>query len=353
MLRAPSRRRVHGPAHASEPARFACVALVAVLATLVPATLVAQTSIPDFYSQIGSAWARNSRPYAIGLFSALFVVDVAIIYLDSVDDRGGPEVTFIAIGRRLVLGGLGLALFLNPEYFSIPLVRAFESAGTAIGGAGVAGLPDPLVILFQGWDAFSRLVNAIFIPPELAQQISGPGSDLTGILEILRALALWVWYITSLGAYLLGVGIAAAVMFFAFAVLAMQVLLVKAQGYFLINVGLLFVGGLGSRLTQGLAAGYLRFILVTALRLCLMGAVFSIYYHSLPYWERWIAQGLAAIPRGPGDTANLSLTSVSFQPLLLTASTVSLTAYLGWKIPGWFADFVLREVHFSAGRGKA
>lgn len=353
MPRALTRRREHGPAHASEPARIACLVLAALVAVLVPDALMAQTSIPDFYSEIGSAWASNSRPYVIGLFSALFVVDVAIIYLDSVDDRGGPEVTFMAIGRRLVIGGVALGLFLNPEYFSIPLIRAFESAGTAIGGSGITGLPDPLVILFQGWDAFSRLVNAIFIPPELSQEASGPGSDLTGILEILRALALWIWYIMSLGSYLLGVGIAAAVLFIGFTALAMQVMLVKAQGFLLVNVGLLFVAGIGSRLTQGLAVGYLRFVVVTALRLFLLGAVFSIYYYSLPYWERWIAEGLAAIPRGPGDSANLTLTSVSFRPLLLASGTVFLTAYLGWKIPGWFADFVIRELHFSSGRGKA
>jgi hypothetical protein len=353
MARALFWRRKHGPAHASEPARLACLALAAVLAMLIPSDLVAQTSIPDFYSEIGTAWARNSRPYVIGLFSALFVVDVAIIYLDSVDDRGGPEVTFIAIGRRLVVGGVGLALFLNPEYFSLPLIRAFASAGTAIGGSGLAGLPDPLVILFQGWDAFSRLVNAIFIPPELSEQASGPSSDITGILQLLRALALWVWYIISLGSYLVGVGIAASVLFVGFAVLAMQVLLVQAQGHLVINVGLLLVGGLGSRVTQGLAHGYFRFVMVSALRLFLLGAVFSIYHQSLPHWERWIAEGVAAIPRGPGDSANLSLTTVSFQPLLMASGTVLLTAYLGWKIPGWFADFVLREVHFSSGRGKA
>ncbi len=349
------RRRWNGPAHPSEPARFAWpvpTALVVML-LLLPAELVAQTSIPDVYAEIGTAWAVNSRPYVIGLFSALFVVDVAIIHLDSVDDRGGPEVTFMAIARRLVVGAIGLALFLNPEYFSLPLIRAFESAGTAIGGTGISGLPDPLVILLQGWDAFSRLVNAIFIPPELSQQGAGPGSDLTGILDLMRALALWVWYIVSMGAYLLGVGLAAAVLFVAFAGLAMQVLLVKAQGFLLVNVGLLFVGGLGSRLTQGLAVGYLRFVVATALRMFLLGAVFSIYYHFLPHWERWIAEGLAAIPRGPGDAANLGLSSVSFQPLILAAGTVFLTAYLAWKIPGWFSEFVMRELHFSSGRGKA
>jgi hypothetical protein len=36
----------------------------------------------------------------------------------------------------------------------------------------------------------------------------------------------------------------------------------------------------------------------------------------------------------------------------MTAATVILTAYLAWKIAGWFSDFVMREVHFSLGRGK-
>ncbi|HEU4558347.1 MAG TPA: hypothetical protein VFS20_10875, partial [Longimicrobium sp.] len=100
------------------------------------------------------------------------------------------------------------------------------------------------------------------------------------------------------------------------------------------------------------AAGYVRFVVQTAVRVFLMGAVFGIYYRSLPFWERWIAQGLAAIPGGPGDAANLSLSTVSFQPLLMTAATVGLTAYLAWKIPGWFSEFLMREVHFSAGTGK-
>lgn len=346
-------RAAPGPASVHGPVRVA-FALLCVLAVLgFPAGLHAQTmSIPDFYREIGSAWAVNARPYVIGLFSALFVVDVAIIYLDSVDDRGGPEVTFMAIARRLVIGGVGIGLFLNPEYFSFPLIRAFESAGTAIGGAGVSGLPDPLVVLMQGWDAFSRLVNAIFIPPEFAQQGSGPGGDLTGILDLLRSVALWFWYIVSLGSYLIGVGLVAVVLLIGFAAMAMQIAMVKAQAFLIINIGLLFVGALGSRLTAGLAGGYARFVVQTAVRLFLLGAVFGIYYRALPYWERWIAQGLAAIPRGPGDAANLSLTTVSFQPLLMTAATVILTAYLAWKIAGWFSDFVMREVHFSLGRGK-
>jgi hypothetical protein len=354
MGRALPWRRTRGPARGSEPARGAWWLLpLAGLAVFAPLELGAQSmSIPDFYSEIGDSWARNARPYVIGLFSALFVVDVAIIYLDSVDDRGGPEVTFMAIGRRLVIGAVGLALFLNPEYFSFPLIHAFESAGTAIGGSGVAGLPDPLVVLLQGWDAFSRLVNAILIPPELAEPTGGPGADLTGILELLRAFGLWIWYFFTLGSYVIGVGIVALVLLVGFAILAMQVVVVKAQGFLLVNIGLLFVGALGSRLTAGLMGGYVRFVLQTAVRLFLMGAVFGIYYHALPYWESWIAEGVAAIPRGPGDSANLSLTTVSFQPLLMTAATVTLTAYLGWKIPGWFAEFLMREVHFSLGRGK-
>ncbi|HEU4556901.1 MAG TPA: hypothetical protein VFS20_03590, partial [Longimicrobium sp.] len=223
------------------------------MAALLPGSLEGQsTSIPDFYREVGGAWGQNARPYVVGLFSALFVVDVALIYMDSVDDRGGPEVTFTAIARRLVVGGVGLGLFLNPEYFSFPLIRAFESAGTAIGGGGVAGLPDPLVILLQGWDAFSRLVNAIFIPPEFKENGAvAPGSDLTGILELLRTAALWLWYVVSLGSYLIGVGLAALVLLVGFTVMAMQVVVVKAQAFLLVNLGLLFVGALGSRLVSG------------------------------------------------------------------------------------------------------
>jgi len=345
--------RADGPAHGGEPARFAWGLTILCALLLVPGSLAAQSgSIPDFYREIGTGWAQNARPYVIGLFSALFVVDVAVIHLDSVDDRGGPEVTFTAIARRLVVGGIGIALFLNPEYFSFPLIRSFESAGTAIGGAGVTGLPDPLAVLMQGWDAFERLVNAIFIPPELAQQSAGPGGDLTGVLEIMRSIALWAWYIVSLGSYLIGVGFVALVLLIGFGVMALQVAVVKAQSFLLVNIGLFFVGTLGSRLTSGLAGGYVRFILQTAVRLFLMGAVFGIYYRSLPYWERWIALGVASIPRGPGDSANLTLSTVSFEPLLMAAATVTLTAYLAWKIPSWFSDLLMREVHLSVSRGK-
>jgi hypothetical protein len=334
------------PARLPRAGRFAPAGVVL---SLVPTALLAQgDSIVDTYQRVADTWAANAAPFVIALASMLVGLDVAMILLQGYKSREGIHVTFMYIVRRVFLTSLGVTFFLNPEFFALPLIRAFESAGTAIGGGGLQGLPDPSVVLTQGWDAFTRLVNAIFIPPEASDPAP---SGIRGVLGVLKDFFLWVWYIVSLGAYLIGVGLVAVVLLVGFFILALQITLVKAESLILISVGVLFVGMVGSSLTEGMAGGYMRVILHTGVRLFLMSSLFGIYYLLLPTWESGIAEGLAAIPRGP-SSATTAPPSVAFTPLIQTAVSISLFTYLVWKLPGTFAERLTREVHFSLGRGN-
>jgi hypothetical protein len=316
---------------------------------LFPASAGAQSRMNEAYETLAETWATNARPYAIGLASALVALDISMILLAAYRDRDGIQVVFGQIVKRVFLMGLAMTLFLNPKYFAFPLIEAFESAGTAIGGGGTAGLPDPTVVLLQGWDAFTRLINAIFIPPEA----SDPNPDgITGVLGVLKDFFLWVWYIVSLGAYLLGVGVAALVLLAGFVILGLQILLGRSQSLLFVSLGLFFVGMIGSSLTQGLFSGYARMIVQAGVRLFFLSALFGGYYILLPAWESGIAEGLAAIPRGP-NSGSTTPPSVAFRPLLETTASVVLFTYLVWKIPGALTEILMREFHPMAARGNA
>jgi hypothetical protein len=318
-------------------------------ALAVPASLSAQgESMAETYERIAEVWATNSAPFVVTLASLLVGLDIAMILLQGYREREGIHVTFTYIVRRIFVTGLGVAFFLNPQFFAFPLIRAFESAGTAIGGGGLAGLPDPSMVLLQGWDAFTRLMNGIFIPPEASDP---DPQGIRGILGVLKDFFLWAWYIVSLGAYLVGMTLFAWVVFAGFLILALQITLVKAESFILISVGLLFVGMSGSVLTQGMAAGYVRVVLHTGVRIFLMSAFFGVYYLLLPVWEAGIAEGVAAIPRGPG-AAGSGPPSVAFQPLLKTGVSICLFTYLVWKVPASFSERLMQQVQFSSGRGN-
>lgn len=321
----------------------------------VPGHAMGQESVTDIYKQVADQWAANATPYVLPLFGLLFIIDVALSFQEGFETRGGPEMIFMSIGRRLVVGGMGVGLFLNPEHVAFKLIRAFEIAGTAIGGAGFEGLPDPIVLVLQGWDAFSRLVGAIFIPPNQPPDPSGTwGGDITGILAILRDGLLWVWYIFSLGSYLVGVGVVAVVLAVSFVVMALQVLWIKTQAFLLVSLGLFYVSSLGLRWAEGMMWGYVRIILTAGVKIFLLASLFGMYYLMLPRWEAWIAEGLAAIPRGPDAwDPGAPVPQVAMMPLLTAATTAGLYAAVVWKIPGWFAGELMREVHFSVSRGKA
>ena len=319
-----------------------------------PGSAMGQESVTDIYKQVADQWAANAMPYVIPLFGLLFIVDVALSFQEGFETRGGPEMIFMSIGRRLVVGGMGVGLFLNPEHVAFKLIRAFEIAGTAIGGAGFEGLPDPIMLVLQGWDAFSRLIGAVFIPPNQPPEPSGTwGGDITGILGILRDGLLWVWYIFSLGSYLLGVGVVAVVLAGSFVVLALQVMWIKTQAFLLVSLGEFYVSSLGLRWVEGMMWGYVRIILTAGVKLFMLASLFGIYYLMLPRWEGWIAEGLAAIPRGPDNwDPNVPIPRVAMMPLLMAATTAGLYAAVVWKIPGWFSGELMREVHFSLSRGK-
>ena len=325
------------------------------MSAALPGTAFGQESVTDVYKEVADAWAANAMPYVVPLFGLLFIVDVALTYAESLEMKGGPEVTFVGIGRRLAVGAVGVGLFLNPEYVAFKLIRAFEMAGTAIGGGGVAGLPDPIVVALQGWDAFSRLVNAILIPPSRPPEPSGTwGGDITGILALLRDALLWIWYIVSLGSYVISVAFVALVLAASFVVMALQIVWIKTQSFLLVSLGLFYVSSLGLRWTEGMMWGYVRIILQAGVKLFLLGALFGIYYLLLPYWERWIAEGLAGIPRGPDAwDPDAPIPKVSVMPLLMAGISVGLYGATVWKIPGWFAEVLMKEVHFSLSRGKS
>ncbi len=345
------------PVAGSRPARRVAAALLGLGAAslALPGAAAGQESVTDVYKQVADQWAANATPYVLPLFGLLFIVDVALSFQEGFETRGGPEMIFMAIGRRLVVGGMGVGLFLNPEYVAFKLIRAFEIAGTAIGGAGFEGLPDPMVLVLQGWDAFSRLVGAVFIPPNQPPDPSGTwGGDITGILAILRDGLLWVWYIFSLGSYLVGVGVVAVVLAVSFVVMALQVLWIKTQAFLLVSLGLFYVSSLGLRWAEGMMWGYVRIILTAGVKIFLLASLFGMYYLMLPRWEAWIAEGLAAVPRGPDAwDPGAPVPRVAMMPLLMAGTTVGLYAAVVWKIPGWFSGELMREVHFSLSRGKA
>ncbi|HEX7240311.1 MAG TPA: hypothetical protein VF263_08610, partial [Longimicrobiaceae bacterium] len=81
-----------------------------------PGHAMAQESVTDIYKQVADQWAANATPYVIPLFGLLFIIDVALSFQEGFETRGGPEIIFMSIGRRLVVGGMGVGLFLNPEH---------------------------------------------------------------------------------------------------------------------------------------------------------------------------------------------------------------------------------------------
>jgi type IV secretion system protein TrbL len=199
-----------------------------------PAHAQALDDVLQNYSAASSTWLTRVQPYALGLFVALAVLELAITGVRLALHHGSSAVLGPLL-KRFLLISLGW-LFLSQFPLWLPrITQGFASAGQAASGSTALS---PSSILDIGISLSSNML--------LASAGSGFLADPTG--NIVGSIVALIVLVT-------------------FALIAAQLVLVLIESYIVLSAGILFLGFAGSRLTAPLAERFFLYAIEVGIRL--------------------------------------------------------------------------------------
>ncbi len=193
-------------------------------------------TVKDEFAKATVTWGPKMQKYAVGMFGALAVIGIVWTLMPVLFRQAAFGEVFGEILRIVAFVGFFLWVLQNGPGFAMTIVNDMKALGAQAGGSELT----PSGIVNLGWEAF-----------DYAKKADTP--DLWG----------------SLGPYFFCLLIA-CVNFVFCGLIAIRVLLEEITCWFVAYAGIFFLGFGGSRFTNDMAVGYLRYALGSAASLMTM-----------------------------------------------------------------------------------
>ena len=231
-----------------------------------------------------SGWYDALFPMAESLFLLLATLQLAwsaMWWMFERDDPGSMVAVFV---RRVVLLAFAYALLVNFREWSFVVLEGFAFAGRQ--ASGLSAL-DPSTVLDQGVAVSSILLRETFLGGLIG---AGTGGFLAGI--------------------------AGLIVYFAFVLVAVQMLITTVEAYFVLGAGVLFIGFAGFELLLPVAARLVSFAFGIGAKLFTVYLVVGVGIRLAELWVPLLEQSGQSLPA-----------------LLEVLGAAVVYAFLAWSIP--------------------
>ena len=206
-------------------------------------------------------------------------------------ERDDPSNLLARFVRQVFLLSLGYALVVNFRRWAFVLIEGFAESGRRASGLPVL---DPSVVLEQGVAVTSTVVGEIFD---------------TGLF----GFAMGGWFLA----------VSALLIFIAFVVIAVQMLLTLVEAYFVLGTGVLFVGFAGLQWTAPIAGRLVSFAFGVGAKLFTVYLIVGVGVRLVEGWLPLLEQSGQSLP------------------VLLEVLGASIVyAFLAWSIPNLTASMM-------------
>jgi type IV secretion system protein TrbL len=241
------------------------------------------TSIVNDFVQATAVWYDELFPIAKGLFWTLAAIEITWSAMWWMLEREDPMSMIAAFLRKIVTLMFFYTLLLYFRDWSYLVLESFAEAGRR--ASGLAKL-DPSTVLDQGIALGNILLRELFD---------------AGLL--------------GLGAAII-VAIAGFIVFLAFVVIAIQMMLTLVEAYFVLGAGVFLMGFAGSRFTAPFASRFLSFAVGIGVKLFVIHLVVGVGTFMVTRWTPLLEQS-------GRDLASL----------LQIVGGALVYAFLAWSIP--------------------
>ncbi|EGO94254.1 P-type conjugative transfer protein TrbL [Acidiphilium sp. PM] len=265
-------------------------------------------SVTNDFKSLEPTWFNALSTDARQIFSILVVIEIAWFGLSSLLASRGFEEIVPGLLRKVMVIGLFYAILINANAWITDIINGFQTAGAT--AAGVSAL-SPSTIVSYGVAAALRILNGGQMTVAHNAHNGGWFSFLNIGSDIGRMAGFFVELVERV--------ILAVMIFVAFFVIAIEMLILLIESYLIIGAGVLFLGFGGSRWTARYVNSYINYAISIGTKL------FVIYL---------IVGGLytTVIPEINAQLNSIS-THLNVGAVLTTAVTAMAAALLAKKIP--------------------
>ncbi len=211
----------------------------------------------QFYNA-GVHYSAAIQPYALKLFSALFLIDIVVTWIQyTAEGQVDPSYFLGRMLKHVLSGGFVYLMIVNGFNWMYLVIQSFSRIGAAI-----SGLPalSPQSVLQAGMNMATTLLN------------SPATSGIMSTFE--QALVEWAM---------------AVVVGAAFVIVAIELLLTLVKAYLTTGLGVILLGFGGNRFTASAAEGYFTSVIRVGVRLLFFYAVLAIGMQMVAQWQAALA----------------------------------------------------------------
>jgi len=301
------------------------------LALAVPAMLVLSgtahaagilDSVTNNFRSLEPVWFNRLYGDARDLFSILIVIEIAWFALTSVLAGRGFEEIVPGFVKKVMTIGFFYAILINAGAWTTDIMNSFEQAGSAAGG--ISALSPSTIVSYGIADALRILTGG---QATLAHNSGGWFAFLNIGSDIGRMAAFFVELVERV--------ILAAMIFVAFFVIALDMLILLIESYLILGAGVLFLGFGGSRWTARYVNSYFNYAISVAVKLFVIYLIVGALYTTV-------------IPEINTQLNNVS-THLNIGAVLTTAVTAMAAALLAKKIPEHAGALLGGSANLTAG----
>lgn len=222
-------------------------------------------SIATQFYTAGVHYSALVQPYALKLFLALFLIDIAVTWIQyTAEGQLDPSHFLGRMLKHVLSGGFVYLMIVNGFSWMYLVIQSFSRIGSAI-----SGLPalSPESVLDAGLSMASTLLN------------SPAASGLISSLELALVEAV------------LSLIVAAA-----FVIVAVELLLTLVKAYLTTGLGVILLGFGGNRFTASASEGYFSNVIRIGVKLLFFYGVLAIAMQMVAQWEAALAAACKPVP---------------------------------------------------------
>lgn len=279
-------------------------------------------SVTNNFRSLEPVWFNRLYGDARDLFSILIVIEIVWFGLTSALAGRGFEEIVPGFVKKVMTIGFFYAILINAGAWTTDIMNSFEQAGSAAGG--ISALSPSTIVSYGMADALRILTGG---QATLAHSSGGWFTFLNIGSDIGRMAAFFVELVERV--------ILAAMIFVAFFVIALDMLILLIESYLILGAGVLFLGFGGSRWTARYVNSYFNYAISVGVKLFVIYLIVGALYTTV-------------IPEINTQLNNVS-THLNIGAVLTTAVTAMAAALLAKKIPEHAGALLGGSANLTAG----